>query len=181
MVSRVRSLSVAAAVGIGLIASLVFTAPAAGDASHQDRVPGIGSARSALRLDLQVGTTKPALAIDFGVLSNFGLPGTCLANHHPAVFLFSGCTGQYDDQYWYSRGSQIVNWYSDQCLAAHADGVVFTFDCAPMYADQMWRPYRGVSTMLENAHFPGRCLAAHSDGSVFLFECTMGYDDQHWI
>jgi Ricin-type beta-trefoil lectin domain len=115
------------------------------------------------------------------VLYNANFDHMCLANHHPTVFLFGGCTGQYPDQRWYQSNGQLVNQFSGNCLAAHGDGSVFTFDCGPRYADQLWRNYQGRPSMFENVYYPGQCLAAHGDGAVFLFACNPGYQDQYWL
>jgi hypothetical protein len=128
------------------------------------------------------GVTKPEVgAAAFETWFNRGLPGMCLANHHPAVFMFGGCSGQYADQYWQWYGNgQIQNYFSGACLAAHGDSVVFTFDCGPAYADQKWRNYQGRAGIIENVFHQGKCLAAHGDGKVFLFDCHPEYNDQFW-
>jgi hypothetical protein len=129
----------------------------------------------------QAPGAAPARPMAGTVLYNANFDHMCLANHHPTVFLFGGCTGQYPDQRWYQNNGQLVNQFSGNCLAAHADGSVFTFDCGPRYADQIWRNYAGIPSMFENVYYPGRCLAAHGDGSVFLFTCNSGYKDQYWL
>ncbi|MEU5690991.1 ricin-type beta-trefoil lectin domain protein [Actinosynnema sp. NPDC020468] len=115
-------------------------------------------------------------------LFNQELPNGCLANHHPAVFLYTDCGILYADQIWTYNGTlQLVNAYSGKCLAAHADGSVFTFECNTSYSDQWWLFYqRGSSFQLVNWAFQSRCVAAHGDGSVFLFPCNENYRDQLW-
>ncbi|WP_186763113.1 ricin-type beta-trefoil lectin domain protein [Lentzea tibetensis] len=118
----------------------------------------------------------------FRVLRNVGLSsGLCLANHHPDVFLFGGCTGQYADQYWqWFPNGQIQNGHSGACLTMHPGGRVFTHPCVPRYDDQFWRNYNGIAGMIENVFHPGWCVAAHADGNVFGFPCTSAYNDQYW-
>ncbi|WP_394615201.1 ricin-type beta-trefoil lectin domain protein [Lentzea sp. JNUCC 0626] len=117
----------------------------------------------------------------WSVLYNRAHPDFCLANQHPRVFNFGGCTGQYNDQYWTVNAySQIVNYHHGGCLTAHAAGNVFTFDCGPRFRDSLWRNYQGIPGMLENVEHPGRCLAGHTNGNVFLFTCTPGFTDQYW-
>lgn len=116
------------------------------------------------------------------VVRNSGLPGhMCLADHRPSPFMFGGCTGQYNDQYWqlYPSG-QLQNMHTLGCLATHGEPGVFTADCNERWPDQLWQPYDGNRYMLENRHHRGKCLAAHSNGRVFLFSCNKGYGDQYW-
>ena len=118
----------------------------------------------------------------YRVMRNVGLPShMCLANHHPDVFMFGGCTGQYADQYWqWFANGQIQNYYSLGCLAMHPGGRVFTHPCTPAYQDQIWRNYAGIPGMIENTYHAGWCIAAHADGAVFGFPCTTAYNDQYW-
>ncbi|GLZ34358.1 hypothetical protein Lesp02_65450 [Lentzea sp. NBRC 105346] len=116
------------------------------------------------------------------LLRNNGLPAEmCLANHHPDLFMFGGCTGQYLDQYWQWFGNgQIQNFFSGACIAMHPGGRVFTHPCTPAYQDQIWRNYRGIAGMIENTYHAGWCIAAHADGAVFGYPCTPAYADQYW-
>lgn len=183
---RVRKVPLLLGATSAAVMILVSTLPASAtnDSWQHNRLSGVGSAsvQSTPSFGSSTGAANPASASSTVVFYNRGLPDMCLANHHPVVFMFGGCTGQYKDQYWYIYGrAQWRNLFSDQCLAAHGDGSVFTFDCAPGYADQMWRPYYANNELVENEYFPGQCLAAHSDGAVFLYRCTPEYRDQHWV
>jgi hypothetical protein len=169
-------------VWLGIVAAAVVFAAAVIAPGTARADPATSTTTAAPVRSAERGATPLATKAVFSTFANANLPGMCLANHHPGVFMFGGCTGQHLDQYWaFNDRNQLVNYWTGKCLAAHADSLVFTIDCSPAYADQIWRNYQGIGGMLENAHLAGRCLAAHADGKVFLFTCSPQFNDQYWI
>lgn len=126
-------------VWLGIVAAAVvfaasMIAPGTARADPASSTTTVAPVRSAER-----GATALATKAVFSTFVNANLPGMCLANHHPGVLMFGGCTGQYLDQYWaFNERNQLVSYWTGKCLAAHADRKVFLFACAPQFNDQYW-------------------------------------------